>query len=128
MHRQRARERLSRRGRAARRRRGAPGADHLRRRRLRARHRPAFVERSPGAASGLAPPACFFVAPRLRFVAAALAALLGAANPAFAQSYPEKPVRMLAPPPGGSTDFTSRLLAEAIAPGLGQRLLVDTRA
>src|SRR5687768_5357661 len=35
---------------------------------------------------------------------------------------------MLAPPPGGSTDFTSRLLAEAIAPGLGQRLLVDTRA
>jgi tripartite-type tricarboxylate transporter receptor subunit TctC len=68
------------------------------------------------------------VAPRLRFVAAALAALLGAANPAFAQSYPVKPVRMLAPPPGGSTDFTSRLLAEAIAPGLGQRLLVDTRA
>jgi tripartite-type tricarboxylate transporter receptor subunit TctC len=39
---------------------------------------------------------------------------------ASGQGYPEKPIRLLTPPPGGSTEFTSRLLAEALAPSLAE--------
>lgn len=56
-------------------------------------------------------------------VAAALAA--GAAH---AQDWPNKPVRIIAPfPPGGSVDQVSRVLANYLAPALGQQVIVDNK-
>src|SRR5690606_14947865 len=47
---------------------------------------------------------------------------------AFAQAWPAKPIRLIAPyPPGGQTDIVSRWLAERIGPALGQTILVENR-
>ena len=47
---------------------------------------------------------------------------------ALAQSWPEKPIRLVAPyPPGGQTDVVSRFLAERLAPTLGQSVIVENR-
>lgn len=53
--------------------------------------------------------------------------LLLAAGIASGQNYPEKSIRLLVPPPGGSTEFTSRLLADAVAASLGQRFVIESR-
>jgi tripartite-type tricarboxylate transporter receptor subunit TctC len=64
---------------------------------------------------------------------AALAAALAApvvARRAFAQSgwQPSRPIRLIAPyPPGGGVDTTSRLLASAMGPFLGQSIVVENR-
>lgn len=58
-------------------------------------------------------------------LAGTLAAVAGVVR---AQNYPEKPIRLLVPPPGGSTEFASRLLADAVAASLGQRLVIESRA
>jgi tripartite-type tricarboxylate transporter receptor subunit TctC len=48
---------------------------------------------------------------------------------AGAQSWPAKPIRLIAPyPPGGQTDVVSRWLAEKLTPVLGQPVLVENRA
>ncbi len=45
-----------------------------------------------------------------------------------AQSYPVRPVRMINPfPPGGSSDPSCRLLADALSRSLGQQFVVDNR-
>ncbi len=56
------------------------------------------------------------------------AAILIAAPPALAQSYPTKPVRMLVPFPAASIpDIVARQVAEKIAVPLGQPVLVENR-
>jgi tripartite-type tricarboxylate transporter receptor subunit TctC len=53
----------------------------------------------------------------------ALAAFAGIAG---AQSYPTRPVTLISPfPPGGSTDTTARIIAEAMRPALGQPVVIE---
>jgi tripartite-type tricarboxylate transporter receptor subunit TctC len=45
-----------------------------------------------------------------------------------AQSYPSKPIRLVAPfPPGGGTDLLSRIIAEPASQSFGQTVIVDNR-
>ncbi len=47
---------------------------------------------------------------------------------AYAQTYPSKPIRFVVPyPPGGSNDVLTRITAQAMAPGLGQQIVIDNR-
>jgi tripartite-type tricarboxylate transporter receptor subunit TctC len=55
------------------------------------------------------------------------ACALGCA-PLLAQTYPAKPVRVIAPfPPGGSSDLIARILAQKMSEGLGQQVIVENR-
>jgi tripartite-type tricarboxylate transporter receptor subunit TctC len=50
------------------------------------------------------------------------------AGSAIAQAYPVKPIRVVVPlPPGGSNDVLARVVAERLAPSLGQPVVVDNR-
>ena len=54
---------------------------------------------------------------------------LAASRLARAAGYPDRPVKIIVPfAPGGGTDIVSRVLAEGMAPVLGQTVLVDNRA
>jgi tripartite-type tricarboxylate transporter receptor subunit TctC len=51
------------------------------------------------------------------------------ATGAGAQSWPERPVKLVAPyPPGGQTDLVSRFLAERLSPVLGQPVIVENKS
>ena len=57
----------------------------------------------------------------------ALAAALSAA-PAVSQTYPSKPVRVVAPfAPGGPVDLTARIIAQKLGETFGQQFAVDNR-
>jgi tripartite-type tricarboxylate transporter receptor subunit TctC len=57
-----------------------------------------------------------------------LLALAFAMVPAWAQTWPAKPVRFIVPfPPGGSTDVAARTVAEKLSRVLGQQVVVDNR-
>jgi len=54
--------------------------------------------------------------------------VMQAALPALAQAWPSRPIRMIVPfVAGGSTDLTSRVMAENLRPVLGQTVVVDNR-
>jgi len=66
----------------------------------------------------------------LRFFLAALFGLAVAATlPVRAQTYPDRPVKLVVPvPPGGSADLVGRLIANAVTGELGQPVIIDNRA
>ena len=59
----------------------------------------------------------------------AVSAMLGLApGAACAQAYPDKPIRFVVGyPPGGSSDFSARILAQRLQPALGQTIVIDNR-
>lgn len=65
---------------------------------------------------------------RRRTVLAASGAAILAPHGAFAQAWPARPLRLVAPfAPGGGSDFTSRLIAEKLTARLGQTMIVENK-
>ena len=59
----------------------------------------------------------------------AAATLLASAGALQAQTYPNKPIRLIAPfAPGGSTDILARLVAQKLTEAWGQQVNVENRA
>lgn len=55
-------------------------------------------------------------------------AILLAAQSVAAQTYPNRPIRLIVPyPPGGPTDFVGRIVGQKISQPLGQQVVVDNR-
>ena len=65
--------------------------------------------------------------PFMRVVAFAI--FLAALPPAFAQAWPNRPIKFIIPyPPGGQTDIVTRWLADRLTPVLGQPVVPENRA
>ena len=67
---------------------------------------------------------------RIRILAAAACSLLlpAAALAATAENYPNRPIRFIVPfPPGGGNDIVGRIVAQKLAEGLNQSVVVDNR-
>src|SRR5688500_20327870 len=64
-----------------------------------------------------------------RSVSAGLIAVgLAACAPAFAQSFPSRPIHMIVPFPPGGIDTVARLLAVPVSESLGQPVVVENRS
>jgi tripartite-type tricarboxylate transporter receptor subunit TctC len=64
----------------------------------------------------------------MKIIVATLAWLVVGASSALAQSYPNRPVRVVVPwPPGQATDIAARVVAERLTNGLGQPFVVENR-
>ena len=64
---------------------------------------------------------------RIAVSVSALCIALATGGAATAQSYPARPVRMLAPAVGGGVEIVARLLALKVSASLGQQFIVDNR-
>ena len=65
---------------------------------------------------------------RTTIVALATVAIASAAGHVQAQKFPERPLRFVVNfPPGGSTDFSARILAQHLTAAFGQTIVVDNR-
>ena len=102
---------------------------HLEKRYLELCRKDAKAQRKPG----LMQSAIYFVAP-LRLCAFAAGVMLEiclacGASPASAQSYPEKPVRMIvAYAAGGNADLLARVVGQKLGESLQQQIIIDNRA
>jgi tripartite-type tricarboxylate transporter receptor subunit TctC len=57
-----------------------------------------------------------------------LAIVCGSPAAAPAQSYPDRPIKMIVPfPPGGPVDVTARIVTQTLAPILGQPVVIENR-
>lgn len=66
---------------------------------------------------------------RRQLLGAGLAAIGTAQGPAFAQAWPTRPITLIAPyGAGGANDILTRLLGDALAPRLGQGIVVENKA
>ncbi len=64
----------------------------------------------------------------MRIKAILAAALLAAAGAAFAQAFPNRPLKIIVPyPPGGVTDLFARVLGAQLQESLGQPVLVENK-
>lgn len=66
----------------------------------------------------------------LRFAMLALstAVLISAASSARALDYPKKPIRIIVPfPPGGGTDFATRVIGQKLTESWGQQVVVENK-
>ena len=60
------------------------------------------------------------------FIAAIALALLAFVAPAYADTFPSRPITLIVPfPPGGSTDLAARLMADKMGAALGQPVIVE---
>ncbi|MBP9940778.1 MAG: tripartite tricarboxylate transporter substrate binding protein [Comamonas sp.] len=65
----------------------------------------------------------------LSFAAVTAAALSAGISPAWADTFPSKPITFVVPfPPGGPTDAMARTLAVALTENLGQSVVVENKA
>lgn len=68
-----------------------------------------------------------FLSPVFRLVA--VASLITASLAAQAQSWPERPVRLVVPfPAGGATDLVARVIAQRVSRDIGRQVIVDNKA
>ncbi|MGB7017873.1 MAG: tripartite tricarboxylate transporter substrate-binding protein, partial [Xanthobacteraceae bacterium] len=59
-------------------------------------------------------------------IAAIALAFLSFLAPAYADTFPSRPITLIVPfPPGGSTDLAARLMADKMGAALGQPVIVE---